>query len=83
MNIRFIQIMDKYEDMTEFLSAMINNQMFKDSYVEHDPLVQDLLKKIKEFHDTLVGVFSVSPEDAGEFYQTQEEFSPDEITNGE
>jgi hypothetical protein len=70
--------MDRYEDMTVFLTTMLSHKAFRESYLEHDPLVQELLAKIKEFHNQLINIFSVPVQDSEGIFE-EESYEPDEI----
>lgn len=78
MNVRFVKIMEKYEDMLLFVDGILNNKEFADAYIHHEPVIQSLIRQIRDFHYSLVSIFDADVTGAP-FSEENEATIPEEI----
>jgi len=71
--------MDRYEDMLLFVESLLNNTRFKDSYMHYDPLIMELVEKIKNFHQKLLDIFDA--DSAYDIPNLNANIEPEEVTN--
>mgnify|MGYP003964133423 CR=1 FL=1 len=58
---RFEQIMLAFEEVDEFLYIITKSNLFSTVYLEHEPLVKNLLDKIKNLKTTISSMFNIDP----------------------
>ena len=63
LNARFIAIMDRYELMIRFVDGIVNNPRYAETYVKFDPIVMEVIGKIKDFQIMLANIFNVDLDD--------------------
>jgi hypothetical protein len=59
LNKRFVAIMEKYEVMIMFVDGIVNNPRYAETYVRFDPIILEIINKIKDFQTTLANIFNV------------------------
>jgi hypothetical protein len=70
---RFEQIMNAFEEVDLFLYTITKSKLFSQVYVEHEPIIADLLKKIKNLRNTIGGMFNIDPADLEDGPDEEEE----------
>jgi len=70
-------VQEKYDAMINFLDSIIKNPRYTAAFLEFDPIISEILNKIKDFHNTLVNLYDADP---SLYYR--EENLPDEIDEG-
>ena len=78
LTVKYNIIMDKYNSMINFLEVIIKNPRYTEAFLEFDPIVSEILNRIKDLHNTLVNL-----SDGDESLYYKENFEPDEIENEE
>jgi hypothetical protein len=86
MNSRFMAIMNRYEMMINFVDGIVNNPRYAETYVKFDPIILEIINKIKDFQTTLANIFNVeldelNNEDATEPQDLQKEIENDNRRN--
>jgi len=62
LNMRFVKIMEKYEMMVMFVDGIVNNPRYAETYVKFDPIILEIINRIKDFQSTLASIFNVEDE---------------------
>ena len=55
--------MDRYELMIRFVDGIVNNPRYAETYVKFDPIVMEVIGKIKDFQIMLANIFNVDLDD--------------------
>jgi hypothetical protein len=71
--IRFEQIMTAFEDVDQFLYIMTKSKLFSSVYIEHEPMIADLLTKIKNLKLTIGSMFNMDHDDIDIYEENTDE----------
>jgi len=80
LNARFMKIMERYEMMVLFMDGIVNNPRYAETYVKFDPIIQEIINKIRDFQTTLVNIFNVKLD---EIEDNEDATVPQDLQQGE